>query len=68
MKGPVGLSVREDGTAPSANVGLTFFQEVKCLLALQFEWHSLSILRLTLGSHAACAHQYIDEAQPMLPA
>ena len=48
------------------DAGLTFFQEVKYLLALQLEWYSLWILRLTLDSHTASAHQYIDEAEPML--
>lgn len=66
MKNPAGLSVCGDGAAPLADAGLTFLQVIKCLLALQLEWHSLWILRLTLDSHAAHAHQYIDEATPML--
>lgn len=66
MKDPAGLSVCGDGAAPLADESLTFLQEIKCLLVLQPEWHSLWILRLTVGSHTACVLQYIDEAKPML--
>lgn len=49
MKDSAGLSVCGDEAAPLADAGLTFLQEIKYLLALQLEWHSLWILRLTLA-------------------
>lgn len=55
-----------DGAALSADACLTFFQEVKHCFTLQLEWHSLWVLRLTLHSHTARAHQYIEEARPLL--